>query len=501
MENRILDRFPSEGFKGRKVMYTDVREVAPENVVEVVNNAYYVHIQHVREIDYLYDYYRGEQDIRHKAPTPRGANSQVVINRANEIVTFKTSYLLGEPIQYTSAIDNDSASEGIKTLNDYMRDEDKEGKDKELADWMHIAGVGVRMVLPDEDTSDPYASPIEIFTLDPREAGVIYYSGLGRKPLVGFIVQRDEDGQEYKCVYTDKFYCEIQGDELRNLAPTGLFPSGGRIRPHLLGRVPIIEYANNNARLGAFEVVLPLLNALNRLMSDKLDNVQDFVNAYDVFQNCEIDQDTYRQLSQGGQAIMVSSKVAGQEVRVYRIASELNQQATQTVADDLYGAILTICGMPNRNGGSSTSDTGSAVYFRDGFESAESRAKDTEKTWRKSEREFLRVVLNICPKLGLKIGDITPTFMRNNFSNVQSKAQVLCELLNNDKIDPKYAYRASGLFEDAEEAYNAGMKNFNEVQQQLEAQMNRAAANGADNYGGAKGGKRDGDGDGILNEE
>ena len=50
------------------------------------------------------------------------------------------------------------------------------------------------------------------------------------------------------------------------------------------------------------------------------------------------------------------------EAKVYRIASELNQTNTQTIVDDLEDAYLTICGMPNRNGGSSTSDTGQAVF-------------------------------------------------------------------------------------------------------------------------------------------
>ena len=40
------------------------------------------------------------------------------------------------------------------------------------------------------------------------------------------------------------------------------------------------------------------------------------------------------------------------EAKVYRIASELNQTNTQTIVDDLQDAYLTICGMPNRNGGS-----------------------------------------------------------------------------------------------------------------------------------------------------
>ena len=59
---------------------------------------------------------------------------------------------------------------------------------------------------------------------------------------------------------------------------------------------------------------------------------------------------------------MGASKVKstdGTNADVDEVATELNQTQSQTLKDDFYNAVLTICGMPNRNGGSSTSDTGS----------------------------------------------------------------------------------------------------------------------------------------------
>ena len=46
------------------------------------------------------------------------------------------------------------------------------------------------------------------------------------------------------------------------------------------------------------------------------------------------------------------------------IAEQLDQQQTQTLVDYMYQTVLNIVGMPNRNGGFSTSDTGSAVIMR-----------------------------------------------------------------------------------------------------------------------------------------
>lgn len=449
--------WPDDGLHGRHVAYTNKKQITPENVADVVGKAMVIHMRNAAETEYLYGYYRGRQDIRLKEKVVRPEiNNKVMVNRANEIVTFKTAYLLGEPVQYVSNGGDDAVSAKVNRLNEFMRSESKDTKDKEIADWMHICGVGVRMVLPDEEGEED-GSPVCIYTLDPRDAFVIYYSGVGHKPLAGVLRQWDEDGKHYQCVYTREWYFEIAGGEIKK--------QEARTIPY----IPIIEYPNNDARMGAFEVVLPLLNAINTVESNRVDSIQDFVNAFDVFQNCDIDDGQYSELASGGKAVKIKGQ-AGMEAKVYRIASELNQTNTQTLVDDLYDTALTICGMPNRNGGSSTSDTGTAVIYRDGFAEAESRAKDTEKTFIRSEREFLRVVLYICRNtadLDLQLSDIKPEFTRKNLSNVQSKVQVLCEMLNNSKIHPKLAFQTCGVFGDSEEAYRISQEFYEEQQAAL----------------------------------
>lgn len=461
----VLNVLPDGGLHGRRKIMCDQKEITPENVVDIVGKALAVHRMNRGEIQYLYDFYRGKQDIRLKQKQVRPEiNNRVMVNRANEIVTFKTAYLLGEPLQYVSNGGDDAVSKKVNRLNEYMRSELKDSKDKELADWMHICGVGVRMVLPDK-AGEEDGSPVSIYTLDPRESFVIYHSGVGQRALAGVLRQKNEKGQWISCVYTKYRYYEIISGQITNIddGEDGDWLPGKR---HGLGRVPIIEYLNNEARMGAFEVVLPLLNAINTIESNRVDSIQDFVNAYDVFQNCELEDGQYKELAQGGMAIKIKG-IQGAEAKVYRIASELNQTNTQTLVDDLYNTALTICGMPNRNGGSSTSDTGTAVLLRDGFAEAESRAKDTEKMFIRSEWDFLRLVLHICrdtAEVDLKLSEIKPEFTRKNLTNIQSKVQVLAEMLNNPKIHPKLAFQYSGLFSDSEEAFRISMDWYEQQQ-------------------------------------
>ena len=122
--------------------------------------------------------------------------------------------------------------------------------------------------------------------------------------------------------------------------------------------------------------------------------------------------------------------------------------------------------MPNRNGGSSTSDTGAAVIMRDGWTDAEARAKDSELMFKKSEQEVLKLILRILRDTDgldeyvykLRLRDIDMKFTRRNYDNIQSKSQVLVSMLGNNKIHPRLAFTSSGLFSDPENAYQLSME-------------------------------------------
>ena len=51
----------------------------------------------------------------------------------------------------------------------------------------------------------------------------------------------------------------------------------------------IIEYPLNSSRIGIIELVMSLLNALNRISSADLDDVEQFVQSLLVFVNQDID--------------------------------------------------------------------------------------------------------------------------------------------------------------------------------------------------------------------
>lgn len=445
----------TETLYGRRVIYTDCSEITEKNLLNVLAKALSTHGKNRGEIQYLYDYYKGKQPIRNRTKEIRpDINNKIVVNRANEIVSFKVSYLMGEPVQYVSRSRED-ISESLNKLNEYVFAEDKAAKDTELAKWFTICGTAYRMVLPDKLKKED-ESPFEIFTLDPRYSFVVYHSGLGNKPVMGVKTVLLEDNTELHSIYTKNMYFEVKDGVIT------------KREKHSLGAIPIVEYPANPERLGAFEIVIGLLDAINETASNRLDGVEQFIQALLILKGVDIDSEEFKTLKEnGGLKIPL-------EGDAYYLIQELNQTQTQTLVDDMYDTVLTICGMPNRNGGSSTSDTGSAVIMRDGWTNAESRAKDTETMFKMSEKQFLRIAIqfaNTLRNMDLKLSAIDIRFTRRNYENIQVKSQVLTTMLNNDKIHPRLAFAHSGLFVDPELAYTQSVEYANEKKKEAEKEL------------------------------
>ena len=438
---------------GRTQIYTDVATITDENVADVLENALKVHNQNQSEIEYLWDYYRGKTPILNKVKEVReNINHQINVNRANEIVTFKKGYGFGEPIQYIRRGTDDNQSDEVQRLNEYMFLSGKHAKDSELAEWLYVCGLGMRMVLPGDDEE-----PLRVYTLDPRYSFVVRYNGLGEPVVMGVKTIKKADGDAVHSVYTKDAYYEIINGKIV------------KSEPHALEDVPMHEYPANKARLGSFEIVLPLLDAINELESNRMDDVVQFVNSFLALLGGTIDEDTYNKL----EAFKMLCLPEGVDAKYLSVA--LQQSDMQIQADSLYEYVLTICGVPNRNGGSSTSDTGAATIFRDGWQMAESHMKSVEVEFKEAEKRFLKMALRILKDmvgLDLALKNIEIKFSRRNYDNLQTKSQVLTTLLNNPKVHPELAFLHSGLFLDPESAYLQSKKWWEDNEQKEQEDLN-----------------------------
>ena len=463
-------------FYGRKQIFTDVDEITPENISKIIPTIYDIHRSNVAQIEYLYNYYRGKQPIleRVKEIRPEICN-KIVENWANAIVSFKVGYLCGSPIQYVSGKSEADLTETIDKLNDIMDSHSKASVDKDLIEWQMICGTSYRSLFSDEE------DVIEINSLDPRKTFVAYSNDISSKPLAGFYESnKNEKGKpvRYLTVYTPSKIITLKGNKSVSVVDNPL------------GRIPIMEYPANNARLSVIEIVIDLLDAINDLDSNRLDGVEQFIQSLLVVYNADIGEETANTLREKG--LIALKSVGDSKADIKIISEQLDQNQTQTLKEDLIQRVREIVGLPSQgDGNTGDSSNNGAMLLKGGWENAETRARESEVMFKKSEVPFLKLLFEILKAktdIDLSIEDVDIRFTRRNYENIQVKSQVLTTMLSNNKIHPRLAFEGCGMFIDPEEAYNMS-REYEEENRRTEQLINGEPAedNGDDTKEGDRG--------------
>lgn len=438
-----------EFLHGRRDIFTATEQLTRENIITEINYALGYHFRNVFEEQYLYWYRRGFQPIiNRKKDRNEFVLNKVTVNHAEEIVTFKNGYFLMENATYVSRKTGKKGK--VDKLNEYLYRSGKHTADNQIADWFHTIGKGVLYCEPTNDKN----IPLKTYALDPRSAFVVYSLRPGKRPVYSVNVVID-DKIMYVDVHTADTVFKLKGAYYGvSLTDLPRYETAAyeiiSVEPNVLRHIPIIEYRYNSVNMGAFESVITILDGINAVQSDRVDGVDQFIQSLAIAVNCEFpDETTASDIRKAG---MIALRSIGENKADFKILSEeLNQDQTQTLIDNLYDDALRICAMPTTTkGGKSTSDTGQAVIFRDGWEQAASCARNTEDLFRESNRYFDEILTDVLRRQGIldiDLIDFELNFIRNETANVQSKAQAAQTMLAMG-MHPELAFKKSGLSND-----------------------------------------------------
>ena len=426
---------------GRRQIFTGEKEITRENVVDVLQKALAVHELNRAEIIYLQRYERGVQPVLNRTKEYHAEiNNKVVVNIASEIITFKESEFAGEPIQYVSrrgnkGVDDDNREipEKVAKINDMMLSEGKQTLDQELAHKMFICGVAYRLVYHDTGDADEQPddfldeSPFEIAIPDVENTFVVRRNDAKKTVVMGvtYVYRDPPDKRVEYTVYTPNVTYTIEG------IPATKGKNGLQITNevrHNFGRISLIEYPCNPDYMGAFEMVLPLLDAINLTQSNRLDGIEQFIQALMVFDGVDISREDFLELKDLGAIKLPATTNSGGGKKLYYLNEQLDQSQTQTLVGDMKKTVLEIVGMPGQgDGNTGDSSNNGAVIMKNGWWHAEGRALQTQNMWKRAETEFLKVILKICSQAnvltGLKVSDLEPRFWRQSYEDLLVKTQ------------------------------------------------------------------------------
>lgn len=210
----------------------------------------------------LKDAYESDHEILHMPAKPRyKPDNRIVVNFPKYIADTMNGFFIGNPIKITT--DSPKVSEYIEYLDKYNSQDDSNA---ELSKIASIFGKAFEMYYTDED------GQLCTVHLSPMDAFMIYDDGIVERPKAFVRLYTDLEGIEKGSI--------SDADTIRYFQTTGSFRWIGEEENHLFDGVPANEFVENEERQGIFEPVMSMVNAYNKALSEKANDVDYFADAY-----------------------------------------------------------------------------------------------------------------------------------------------------------------------------------------------------------------------------
>ena len=401
------------GFVG----FTLNRDTLPNEL----NHALMIQAKNRIEMRRLLDIFRGKQDILKRSSEDRLVNNMIPIPYPNAFTRQIVDCTYSNGIQFVQ--NDEKFMNDVQKINRFLRAENKLSFDKIMADEQSIYGTHFRGIFPDTIMADE--SPLEIYALNPFDTFVAYSTYNGSRPVYACTTYKAKlkTGEER---YIHQIYtaCEkFTYNSSSNLCVrTEEFVSE---EPHILGEIPIIEYPNNEFRLGDWELAVGLMDAINDLASDSVNDVEQCVKSYLALFGVEVDEERIKQMRKDGILAFPPIQGGGNQDAKF-ITAQLDGASADLLRTYLENALRVVVGIPDRNS-SGGGDTGTAIQNKNGWREIDAVAKSKTMYTEMAERRFLKIVLNILSPKYIS-NEITPLDVdikipRNKMENFQSNTQ------------------------------------------------------------------------------
>lgn len=188
-------------------------------------------------------------------------DNRIPVNFAKYITDTMNGFFIGIPIKTTA--DDETVSQYLEFLDQYN---DQDDNNAELSKVCSIYGNGYEMYYVDEDGN------IGITYLTPMEAFIIYDDSILERPLFFVRHYTDADNVEWGS-WSD-------GHVVQHFVNRGTYKWIDQPKKHGFDGVPAVEYVENEERMGVFESALPMIDAYNKAISEKANDVDYFADAY-----------------------------------------------------------------------------------------------------------------------------------------------------------------------------------------------------------------------------
>lgn len=383
------------------------KALTPEMIVRYINNDLMRHAQ----LEKLYEYYKGNSDIKSRRMTDSTKpNNKVANPYANYITDITTGYFMGEPIKYTSA-----QPEFLDEINNVFEYNDEAAENSELAKDASIFGVAFELMYLDNQKD------IRFKKISPIGAIPIYDDSIENE-LLYFIRYWDNVDVITGSKTT---YVEVYDSEKIDYYEQGI----GAIKfinsiPHYFKLVPIAIYQNNEEELGDYENVITLIDVYDKAISDSVNNLDYFADAYLVLYGADgLEADDIATMKE--QRVLLMPTGASAEW-LTKSAQDTNLELVKATLDENIHKFSKCPKLTDKDFAGNAS--GVAIKYK--LMGLENSVSKKERAFKKAIQRRLEVICNYLYTLGKTFDyrEIKMSFSRNIPSNISEVADTLSKI-------------------------------------------------------------------------
>ena len=390
-----------------------------------------------------YDIYCLDHAIQTKvrAHQDTDINNIVLVPDLKAMVDWKTGYVYGNPIKYAQSKSNET--DDINYLNKYVRSACQRAVDKEVGKWAFATGVGYYFIEPKSEKFDiETEAPYILYHRQSDSCAKIYSAFGNNAPLFDMLYTTyDEikDGLNHTVKVLDIYFTDKLFTYEKN---TG--KGWTRVKAESRGikkPLPLVEKRFNSDGIGIVDMGITLQNAVDRLLSNGLDNVEDIVNEIFVYKNVNLGKtpeeqaNNHRKMKKNG-ALVLNGGSKEMPPDVDTISTKLSLSEVRELFAIIDAKFHSSLGVPmemsNTNSGGTTK-SGSEVA--NGYDNAYNRALDDINTMIVADTELLNKIMWICQNsVGNKINNLAPSEIEIKYSlnltdNILTKTQSYVNLV------------------------------------------------------------------------
>lgn len=292
--------------------------ITKETVVALIER----HHKGNKRFNRLLNYYKGQHSIVKDKGKPNKPNNKVVNNYCKYIVDMSAGFFFGAPITYTAKNEAD-----ITRLIETYQKQEINDIDVKLFKNMSMYGCAFELVY-----NNSAAEP-ESVVLPPQQAFVVYDDTAEHNRLFGVHYRNKRDlynritGYIAK-VYTDTEIITFEGSEIDKFEVTDR-------ETHEFGMCPLFEYINNDERQGDYEQMLYNVDSYNRLQSDRVNDKEQFVDAFLFLKNIILNTDEAKKLNE--EKVLISDDPNGDAKFLSQVLNEADTEVLKkSISDDIH---------------------------------------------------------------------------------------------------------------------------------------------------------------------